>query len=317
MILDSTTKSLEVLLAGAVATAQPVWYAAWADHTSVAFTPGAADGLTNGATAVTAVAAPASGVQRQIKLLTLFNNDTASVIATVRVNNNAALRTIIKVTLAIGDTLEWDPANGWKVITAAGNIKSGVGPAGATGEIQFNNGGVLGSDPDLLWDTGSNELRFGSAAKTRMAGQNRFRYLNAMVKAKRTTNQTLTTATWTAIGLDSEDFDTDAMHDNITNNSRVTFNLAGKYAIHGFGSFANNTTVGYRLIGLRLNGVTFIAMQQTGPLEGTRTPRGAVSDVISAIVGDYVELVAFQDTGADLVFSSADGISLSAYFIGE
>lgn len=165
MILDTVSKSLEVLLAGAPATAQPIWTVAWADHTPTSLTPGSADGLTNGATAVTAVSAPASGVQRQIKFFSVFNNDTAAVVVTVRINNNGTFRTIVKITLAVGDTLEYDPANGWKVITSGGFLKTGIAPAGNTGEAQFNaGGGLLGASVNFIWDIINNKLKLGDGS---------------------------------------------------------------------------------------------------------------------------------------------------------
>lgn len=150
MILDTTGKKIEVVLAGAPASAQLAWQSAYADHTSASFTPGSTDGLTSGTTAVTLVSPPLTGAQRQVKLIAVYNADTAAAIVTVRLNSSAAVRILVRVTLAVGDTLEWTSDSGWKVITSSGTVKTGISPAGASGEYQYNSGGSsLGATPNL------------------------------------------------------------------------------------------------------------------------------------------------------------------------
>lgn len=104
LILDATTKSIEVAMSGAAATTNPDFTAAWADDTGSAFTEGSTDGALNGTSAVTLVAAPAAATRRVVKSITIENKDTANVTITVSYNNNATLRTVAKVTLVPGDT---------------------------------------------------------------------------------------------------------------------------------------------------------------------------------------------------------------------
>jgi len=53
-----------------------------------------------------------------------------------------------------------------------------------------------------------------------------------MVRAVRSTNQAISHDTSTAIQFNAtDDFDTDAMHDTVTNNTRITFNTAGVYLL--------------------------------------------------------------------------------------
>lgn len=134
MILLDSSDSLQVLLAGAVATTQPVLYAAYADHGAGTFTPGSSSGATNGATAVDWIAAPASGIKRQAKYLSLYNADTANVTATVRVVDNATNRILLKITLATGERLEFLDGEGFRVLDAAGAEKV----------IATGNGDVVG-----------------------------------------------------------------------------------------------------------------------------------------------------------------------------
>jgi hypothetical protein len=51
------------------------------------------------------------------------------------------------------------------------------------------------------------------------------------VKAIQNATQTITNNSAVAIQFQSEEFDTDVMHDNSTNNTRITIKTAGKFLI--------------------------------------------------------------------------------------
>jgi len=109
--LDSTLKSLEVTLDGAVTTNQLPITAHYIDVLSSdqsISTISENDTVTNNTTAVTAVAAPASGHTRTVKSLSVYNKDTVSAVVTVQINNNGTLRIITHTTMAAGDTLVID-----------------------------------------------------------------------------------------------------------------------------------------------------------------------------------------------------------------
>lgn len=108
IILDATTKSLEIVLGGAVTTNQLPYVLSYVDLLSTdqsISAVGSNDGTTNSAVAVTVLAAPASGHTRQVKFLSVQNADTVAATLTVRYNDNATTRTIMKVALAVGDNL--------------------------------------------------------------------------------------------------------------------------------------------------------------------------------------------------------------------
>ncbi len=108
IILDATTKTLEVILAAAITTNQLPWTVHYVDISQSDFSAQAVssgDGVTNSATAVTMVAAPAASKSRQIKTLTVQNADTAPATVTVRINDNGTYRPLITVTLSVGDNL--------------------------------------------------------------------------------------------------------------------------------------------------------------------------------------------------------------------
>lgn len=126
-MLLTNLQSLQVVLAGAVATTQPVLYAGFADHTTTTFTPGTSTGTTNSTTAVTWVAAPAASTMRQAKVLSLYNADSASVTATVRVNDNGTNRILLVATLLPGQSLQFVDGVGWTTLTAAPALILGNG----------------------------------------------------------------------------------------------------------------------------------------------------------------------------------------------
>lgn len=119
LILDSTTKSIEAKLTGAATTTNPAFTASWADNTGTTFTEGSTDGILNGTSAVTVVAAPASSTRRIVKSLTIQNQDTAAVTVILQYNNNGTTRQIAKFTLSVNDTMTLQG-----VYDNGGNIKT-------------------------------------------------------------------------------------------------------------------------------------------------------------------------------------------------
>lgn len=135
--LDATTRSLEVVLGGAVSTTEAAFLTNWADGATTSYAGGATPGVTSGATPVTMVAAPGSGLIRDVDYVSVRNRDTAAITATIRYNDNATIYPILSVTLAVGDQLVYTHANGWNVFRLDGSVKSGTtgaqGDPGATG----------------------------------------------------------------------------------------------------------------------------------------------------------------------------------------
>ena len=110
MILDATTKSVEILLDGAITTNQLPFTVGYVDVDQTTFAMTAvteADGVTNDTTPVVVVSAPAAGKSRQIKFLSVFNKDTTTAVVTLQVNISGTKRIVIKVALAVGDNLSY------------------------------------------------------------------------------------------------------------------------------------------------------------------------------------------------------------------
>lgn len=119
-------------------------------------------------------------------------------------------------------------------------------------------------------------------------------------RAYATSGQSLADATWTAITLQDESFDTGNFHSTSSNQSRVTPSVAGYYRFTGTGSFESQSTGVGLDVGIRKNGSDF----QGSPVRipGTTTIAAQQVSVIVSMNGssDYCELVMRQDSaGSD------------------
>lgn len=104
----------------------------------------------------------------------------------------------------------------------------------------------------------------------------------------------------TVVALDSERYDTDGMHDPVTNNSRITFNTSGIYVVTFVCAFDGHTS-GDRQALIRVNGSEFIAGHEKKALSSATMDCGMqVTAVELFCEGDYVEAVVKQDRGGAL-----------------
>jgi hypothetical protein len=129
-----------------------------------------------------------------------------------------------------------------------------------------------------------------------------------------TANQTIGTGAWTAVVLDAERFDTDTMHDNVTNNTRITFTTAGKYLVGGQVKFNNSSAGSYRMVAIRRAGSDFLVVTNYHTLPAGDYVRLAVSTVYDFSAADYVELVVLQDTGGNLNILEDSGSQSSEFY---
>lgn len=104
LVLDATTKTVKINLAGAVATSNPEFTVGYIDSVNNTVAEGANDGATNGTTDVTMVAAPVSGTRRLVKYITVYNKDTAVITFNLKYDNNGTQRQVAKITLQPGST---------------------------------------------------------------------------------------------------------------------------------------------------------------------------------------------------------------------
>jgi hypothetical protein len=115
----------------------------------------------------------------------------------------------------------------------------------------------------------------------------------------------------TALTFDQEDFDTDTMHDNSTNNTRITFTHAGKYMVGGIVCTNANAVAG---AAIRLNGGNEIAFVAMGNAGQDVNGGAIVQTIYSFAANDYVELWG-QLGSTQNVRAGVDGCQFWAYKI--
>lgn len=122
-----------------------------------------------------------------------------------------------------------------------------------------------------------------------------------------TTGPTLTTGVALTVPLGGEAYDVvqsgdTPMHDNATNNSRITIRTAGKYQIEGYVCFAANST-GVRRVEIVKNGTVSLRSNSSPAVAGISTTIQA--DVTAALaINDYIEIQAYQTSGGNLALNN-------------
>lgn len=105
----------------------------------------------------------------------------------------------------------------------------------------------------------------------------------------------------TVLAFNTEEFDTDTMHNTVTNNTRITFNTTGTYVVSGASSWSANPVNAY--IKFLKNGTVDLILSQI--VEDYRSM--SLTTIRDFVVGDYLELVVFQNSGGDLTTLATAG----------
>lgn len=222
---------------------------------------------------------PASGSGAQhITATTLVNVTSAPTVAKLRVFQDSG--STLKVLLA--------PSNGgWGSISA---VWLGAEGAGATfTEAPF--------------------VRPGDAVPTAAAWNASVRdNLTAVAQPPscrlyHTANQTITHDTYTALVFDSERWDSHGMHSTASNTSRIVVSEPGLYMFGGHVSWDYTTTNG-RLLALRMNGFGGIELARCANSTNGGYNSQTICCTAYCYAGDYVELVVYQNAGANRVISA-------------
>lgn len=112
-----------------------------------------------------------------------------------------------------------------------------------------------------------------------------------------TATTTFTTGVFAVLGLDTELFDSEAIHSTVTNPSRMTIVTPGLYLCLGAVSFAANAT-GFRESAISKNGtISARGIVQAASAGTTVVP---VHTYLQCVAGDYIELQGAQSSGGNL-----------------
>jgi len=153
----------------------------------------------------------------------------------------------------------------------------------------------------LKVNAGGTAPEWGAAAGSGFVGV-------ALVK---TSTQSVSNGTETAITYTSETYDTDGFHDNSTNTSRLTIpsGKGGKYLFTGCYSFAQNAT-GVRYLNLKVNNTTNLYLDFENSNSSGYDQFNSFSFVFNLVATDYVEMFAFD--GVVFIINSRAAISVVA-----
>lgn len=135
-----------------------------------------------------------------------------------------------------------------------------------------------------------------------------------------TSAQTIATGATGVLTFDSEVWDPNGYHDTVTNNTRITPTVAGKYIVVANVSWALNGT-GSRYVAVRLNGTTIQNSSTRAAVSGSLVHGLTVSSIVDLNGStDYVEAVGAQTSGGNLNTAASgqvQGKSLSAQRIAD
>ncbi|NIR61377.1 MAG: hypothetical protein GWO02_18705, partial [Gammaproteobacteria bacterium] len=102
---------------------------------------------------------------------------------------------------------------------------------------------------------------------------------------------------------DSENYDNDAMHSTVTNNTRITFQTPGRYEVGATVDWAavSTTISDFRTLNILLNGTTgFNIHQGPGHSGGPSGSSYSGSRTLTVVASDYVEIRVRQNSGGNL-----------------
>jgi len=121
-------------------------------------------------------------------------------------------------------------------------------------------------------------------------------------KAYHSAAQTLVAATFAAMLMDSEEFDSGTIHDNTTNTSRMVAPSTGKYLLSAYIYFVNIIDQKAVLAQFYKNNATVIRSQ---PVLHTSTAGSAsigmiLTTIASLTAADYVEVRAWRETAGNI-----------------
>lgn len=122
-------------------------------------------------------------------------------------------------------------------------------------------------------------------------------------KVKKSAAQAINNGASTTVSWNQEDWDTDAIHDNATNNTRLTCKTAGKYGVWANIHWATSAS-GSRGLGVLINGITVHSFNY--PAASTLDPEVGAYCEVQLAVNDYVEIQVYQNSGGALNLSNVD-----------
>ena len=138
---------------------------------------------------------------------------------------------------------------------------------------------------------------------------------NVCARINRSSNQSISNVTWTAVSFNSEDFDIGGMADTGAQPTRLTIPAGegGKYLFTAIVHFAA-AAGGQRKMELKLNGTTVLSEGVRFTGDATTVSGLAIVDIQNVSAGDYLEIMIYHDQGAPVnLLGGGSSIHFSAH----
>lgn len=236
-----------------------------------------------------------------------------------RITINTAGKVVISATLQC-------EANGtgarivelWKngsAIAASSNVITN--PTDPRINVGWNDSAIVGDyyEIALFQSSGSNNTPTNAKFAVTVLGGGSQVFSGA--KVIRTTDQTISNNTATAISFDSEIFDTDNYHDNSTNPTRLTVPRAGYYRATAIVRMADgsNTTDFYLTISKNGSQLASVTSAKSTVFNDNRAELSAIFQLAA---GDYLEAGVYQSAGGNrtVVHDAGEGPTFSIEMVG-
>jgi hypothetical protein len=156
------------------------------------------------------------------------------------------------------------------------------------------SGGGLAA-PDLRTNSvGSSEVSNGSLGTGELA------HSIPTARVTRSGAQSIPDSLNTNLAFDQERYDAAGVHDNATNNSRLTAPVTGIYAVTAQFTWGGSAGAGSRFAGVMKNGSTLIARSQQLPGDDDEN----ITTQVRLAAGDYVEVLVLQTSGGSLTIAA-------------
>lgn len=139
------------------------------------------------------------------------------------------------------------------------------------------------------------------------------------VRCSHASGQTITTATWTLLSWDTEDWKVgdSAIHSTVSNNSRMIAQVAGEYLAFGLIEFDTDNTDYILQMQVRINGASNAVLRVPAISSVNTTTRVNVPfAVVQLSASDYIDLRVQHSKGSDLDVLSAESF-FGMYLLGR
>lgn len=175
MLLLTSTSDLLKVVTGSALTIDV--HASYMDYNGTVVTPGRTNTAITTATTTTVVGSPGSGVQRNVKMLTIANKDVASQVVTVQHTDGSTTVQLWKGTLNAGDILEFlegvgffiiprQPGASFNYFSTADQTINAATTALLTGSLITIPASKLQIGTTMIWTIALTKTAAGTAANT-------------------------------------------------------------------------------------------------------------------------------------------------------